>query len=177
MALDSSKSLRFKAFFRGTHFPSALARRARRRPADAGFTLIEILVVLTLVSILASSAGPAFGTYVGRLKTRNALNHIATDLAFARMAAVRSGNTATVRFVRSSVYQISVTGAAANPVRSVSLGKEYAGIVVEAPVASLTFNSRGLLTSGLGRGHIVVRMGTLRDSLAITPAGRVYRDF
>ena len=177
MAADSHKSLRCNGFFRGTHFPCMPGRGGRRGPAASGFTLIEILVVLTLVSILASAAGPAFGAYVGRLKTRNALNQIATDLAYARMAAVRSGNSSSVRFVRSSVYQISVTGAAVNPLRAVSLEKEYAGIVVEAPVAALTFNSRGLLTGGIGRGYIVVRMGTLRDSLAITPAGRVYRGF
>lgn len=173
-----AKSLRRLHFSRGTAFPSVsrVNRSFLRRAAD-GFSLIEIMVVLVLMGALLSAAGPAASGYIGRFKTRNALNQIAADLVYTRMAAVRSGSGSSMRFTGSSMYSIELAGGVSNPVKSVSLDREYAGIVVLPPVSTLTFNSRGLLTSAAGTGHIVVSFGALRDSLVITPAGRVYRDF
>jgi prepilin-type N-terminal cleavage/methylation domain-containing protein len=55
-------------------------RRNRRRPSLPGFTLVEVMVVLTLSSVLASLAVPA----VRLLKTRARTAVIANDGAARR---------------------------------------------------------------------------------------------
>jgi type IV fimbrial biogenesis protein FimT len=152
-------------------------RNLHSNRSRAGYSLMELLVVLVLVGILASLAGPAMGEYIGRLKTRRALDQITADLAYARMAAVRSGRRAVMRFQGPSDYSIEVVGDPTVPVRSVRLGSDYAGVVITPPGTTLEFNSRGLLVSALAREYLVVSLGSMRDSLILTPAGRVYRDF
>ena len=141
--------------------------------------MIELMTVLVLILIIASMAGPSMGNYVGRAKTRRALDRVANDIAFARTAAVREGRRATVDFgaVGSTSYTIELDGRAA-PIRTVSLGEEYPGVEVTPPTASrtLVFDSRGLLIS-TDPGTIVVRMAEQADSALITTAGRVYRAY
>lgn len=145
--------------------------------SEAGYTLMELLVVLVLVGVLASMAGPAMSEYIGRQKTRGALDQVAADLAYARIAAVRSGRRAVVTFVGPSDYRVEVVGDTIGAARTVRLGGDYAGVVITPPGATLEFNSRGLLVSALPEQYLVVSLGSTRDSLILTPAGRVYRDF
>lgn len=145
--------------------------------SEAGFSLMELLVVLVLVGVLASMGGPAMGEYISRQKTRRALDQVAADLSYARVAAVRSGRRAVVTFTGPSDYRVEVAGDTAAAMRIVRLGSDYAGVVVTPPGATLEFNSRGLLVSALPQQYLVVSLGSTRDSLILTPAGRVYRDF
>lgn len=164
---------------RGTGIPlgRGMATRIRTRP-DAGYSLVELLVVLLLVGLLATLAGPSLTGYVNRQKTRGALDRIAADLALARMSAVRTGHRSVVRFSGASGYRVEVEVAGGDEsLRRVELGKDYAGVVVLPPASAFEFNSRGLLATAPGSGIVVVSLGGSRDSLMITPAGRIYRDF
>jgi prepilin-type N-terminal cleavage/methylation domain-containing protein len=168
-------------FSPGTQIPFAPGMRTHaRRPADrGGYTMIEMLTVLVLILILASMAAPAMNSYVSHTKSRRALDRVANDIAFARMAAVREGRRATVDFgaAGSSVYTIELQGRA-SPVRTVNLGREYRGVAITPPTAArtLVFDSRGLLLSP-DPGTIVVRVAGAADSALLTTAGRVYRAY
>ena len=141
--------------------------------------MIEMLTVLVLVMIIASMAAPSMNSYVGHAKARRALDRVANDIAYARVAAIREGRRATVNFgaVGSTTYTIELQGRAA-AVRTVRLGQDYPGVQVTPPTAArtLVFDSRGLLVS-TDPGAITVRAGGQADSALITTAGRVYRDF
>ena len=51
------------------HNPTAARRANRRRPAAAaGFTLLELLVVLVILGLLASVTAPAVARYLGGAK-------------------------------------------------------------------------------------------------------------
>jgi type IV fimbrial biogenesis protein FimT len=60
-------------------------RRAR------GFTLLELLLAVTLVGVLASMALPSFGSAVSRQRLKSVSQTLAVDMAEARHEAVRSG--------------------------------------------------------------------------------------
>lgn len=151
--------------------------RLDRIRGTAGYSLMELLTVLVLVGIIASQAAPSLTSYVQRQKTRGALDRIAADVAYARVAAVRSGQHSIVRFSGPSEYRIEIRRDGQDALRQVGLAADYAGVVLLPPTETLEFNSRGLLVSNPGTGYIVVALGGTRDSLMITPAGRLYRDF
>ncbi|HEV2734059.1 MAG TPA: GspH/FimT family pseudopilin, partial [Longimicrobiaceae bacterium] len=65
---------------------------------NRGFTLLELLTVLVLLSIGASLAAPAFDRTVDRMRTRSALNRFAGDVYHARILAVRAGRPVVIRF-------------------------------------------------------------------------------
>jgi prepilin-type N-terminal cleavage/methylation domain-containing protein len=152
------------------HRPNPLSNRS-------GFSLIEMVVVLVLIFVIASFAVPSMQNYVGHGKNRRALDRVASDIALARMAAVRAGQRATITFTGSG-YTIQLQTNPVKTVRQVSLSSEYGGATVTAPTVdgTLVFDSRGLLVSS-GLGPVVVRVGDTADSAFVTGAGRVYRAF
>jgi prepilin-type N-terminal cleavage/methylation domain-containing protein len=142
-----------------------------------GFSMIEILAVLTIVAILATLAFPRISQWGTRNKASRALNLVATDVSFTRMRAIRGGNSATIRFSNTG-YTISVlgTGTAVNVLKTVDLTAEYPNIRITtspATAQSLVYDSRGLFRSG--PTHVVVQTGGVRDSITITALGKVDR--
>ena len=150
------------------------------RPAAGrrGHTLIEMLTVLVLIMVIASLAAPSMSSYVTRTKTRRALDRVANDIAFARMAAVRAGTPAIVDFSSATAYTVEIQTDPPSVVRRVLLANEFAGVRLTPPNADgeLVFDSRGLLrTTDLGA--IIATAGQSSDSAVITAAGRVYRAY
>ena len=72
-------------------------RCSRRYPA-AGYTLLEILLVIGLVGTLAATAVPLASTTVDHLHTAAAARHVAGRIAMARLDAVRRATTTALRF-------------------------------------------------------------------------------
>ena len=150
-------------------------RRFRR---DAGFSMIEILVVLAMMGIVAALAQPSLDSYVNRSKTRRALDRLTGDLAMARMLAVRSGDRAVLEISGGDSYRIWVESVPVDTIREVSLAQDYAGVEIVPPTSDgrLVFNGRGLLLDP-GTGRVVARIAGGADTLKITAAGRVYRAY
>ena len=71
------------AFFRGHGAAAALRSRA-------GFTMIEMLIVIALLGILLAFALPSFNGTLQRYRTSAAANQIANALQFARAEAIRT---------------------------------------------------------------------------------------
>lgn len=143
----------------------------------AGHTLIELLTVLVLLMVLVSIAAPSMRGQIAQNKTRRALDRVAADIAYARMAAVRNGTSTVVQFSGAS-YTVEVQSSPVRVVRSVELTRDYPGISLSPPTGDgrLVFNSRGLLVSSTP-GPIVAAQGSASDTAVITAAGRVYRAY
>lgn len=153
-----------------------------RRGHTAGFTLVELLAALVIVSILASLAAPRFDQMVFRARARGALNQFTADLAYARMLAVREGHRTVLRFTRTAgterchlpTYQLVVKATPERLVKQTRLELDSATCLDLGSVDSLAFNSRGLPATLNNRKVRVVR-GASADSLSISILGRVYR--
>lgn len=62
------------------------------RTKSAGFTLIELMIVLVIASVLIGIAIPSFRTMVQNNRMTSQVNEMSGALQFARMEAVKRGN-------------------------------------------------------------------------------------
>ena len=69
-------------------FPRQFAPRLR---STAGFTLVELMVVVSLLAILMGLAAPSFARLAKAAAISSAVNQFLADMRFARSEAVRRG--------------------------------------------------------------------------------------
>ena len=113
----------------------------------AGFTVIELLIVLTLSAIMMSFAGIALGSYFGRSSARRAAQIFSQDLSQARMFAVRAREPVVVRFFEGGLrYEIVTRDTGTEVVSrrfSNSDGVDLTAIALDLAGDSVVFNRRG----------------------------------
>lgn len=81
--------------------PKSVRQSAGLRRCMAGFTLIEMVTVVTIMAILAGMAAPSFQQFIGNQRLRNASYELMAALIQTRSEAV-ARNT-SVDLVRSGV--------------------------------------------------------------------------
>lgn len=62
----------------------------QRRAAASGFTLIELMTVVTIAAILITLGAPALGEFVADQRVRTTASDIVAEIAFARAKAIES---------------------------------------------------------------------------------------
>jgi type IV fimbrial biogenesis protein FimT len=67
-----------------------------KRSASAGFTLIELMVVVAIAALLQSLAAPAFRGFVNSMRLTAAVNSLFTSLLLARSEAIKRNGRAVV---------------------------------------------------------------------------------
>lgn len=70
-----------------------------------GFTLIEILIVLLILSITTTFSLLAIGDFGGRQKTINAANHFANYILMVKKEAILESNTLMIK-IRKNKYEV-----------------------------------------------------------------------
>jgi prepilin-type N-terminal cleavage/methylation domain-containing protein len=148
---------------------------------QAGFSLIELLAALVILSILSGLAVPRMSGVLTKSRLDNAANQLVGDIAYARMAAVRAAQRVEVEFT-SGGYRI-VRNGTAEPIKTMNLAREHAGMQLQVEgstgvegvvLATLAFDSRGVLRQGGGL-RVVLRREGRTAVLDITRAGQVRR--
>jgi type IV fimbrial biogenesis protein FimT len=65
------------------------------RNCGRGFTLIEVMVVVALLSVLLGLGAPAFSNYLANVRLRSAAETVLADLQEARTTAIRENSNFT----------------------------------------------------------------------------------
>lgn len=146
------------------------------RARQAGFTLIELMITVAILTIAASLAIPDFLRWYGQSQLRQATTEIATDLTLARMAGMNLNRSVdvTVQTSGGAVHISAVTSSSGVAVIKDKSFPTRVTSVVGSPV-SVSFSSMGVRTSG---GTGVQTIGVCdaygrQYSVTIIPAGKV----
>lgn len=74
----------------------SLDRTRPCRSNQRGFSLIELMVVITILGILIALAAPSFATLIARSSVTKAVNNFISDTQYARGEAMRRGKSVTI---------------------------------------------------------------------------------
>lgn len=125
------------------------------KAARGGFTLLEVLVVLSLAAIGLTFALLSFGGYFQRVNAERAAQVFAQDLTLARTWAVRSREPVVIRFYEASLwYEVETQSTATEVARrrfGVNADIDLTGVALDFPGDSVVFDLRGIADlSGVG---------------------------
>lgn len=137
-----------------------------------GFTLIELMVTVTVLAVMASLAAPSFRELLAAQRVRITAYNIVGDLVLARSEAVKRGENVTVTPISAAWNNgWSVNVASSAEVLS-GQGRVGSGVQFTTSPASITFDRNGrtslstVVRLGLSDG------GTRKRCISLDPLGR-----
>jgi prepilin-type N-terminal cleavage/methylation domain-containing protein len=135
----------------------------KHSPAIAGFTMIEVLVAISVAGILMAIAIPRFYAVLPGIRLTLATRQVATDLQLARMRAIAQRTNKTIVFTPPNLYSFDVD------TRNLSL--LFPGTTVAVAPGDPTFTTMG---SNAGATTIIrlTNNGVCR-TVTVNVAGRI----
>ncbi len=140
----------------------------------SGFTFIETLTVLVIVTTILSLGTPTFRRWLGRESVRAARHELSTHLARTRAAAVQRGCRAVLHlddtYSRVWVTSCRVQGLGIDTVGSVDDLAERFGVALDVDGDSIVFTPQGI---AYGTSWLTVNIsnGSFSKGIEISPLG------
>ncbi len=118
------------------------------RVRPSGFTLIELVVVLTLSALMLTVVGLGFSGYFQRSSARRAAQIFALDLTAARGYAMRSREAVVIRFYETSMWYEVQTQTTATEIARRRFGTnadiDLSAVALDFVGDSVVFSSSGI---------------------------------
>ena len=139
----------------------------------AGYTAIEMLIVVSIIGIMVASVMPRISRVVAEERIRKLQQAVVTDIERAFALANREHKPITVTY-STTTYVISVTDRTSGTV----LFNDYIGRFDEMSTTAITFVPSGGITifpMGLATGSLTITVtnGTYTRTVSATRAGQV----
>ncbi len=151
-----------------------------RRRGD-GFTLIEMLIVITVMGVLVAVLMPSMVTSFRQRATRGAVDRLALTHSLARATALRFGRVAELHIdAANRRFWVEVDTSGTGIRDTVGLMNDLAGqVTMSSDRSLLCFDSRGLTTTwdACESGDVLVQFSLQgrTDTLQTTVLGKVLR--
>lgn len=157
-----------------------------RKSKQAGFTLVELLIVIAIIGIAAGIAVPGIASWMAKVRLRSATSDLMVNLKMVRAEAVKRGQTCAVIFgqsVNGTTYDYIVFVDGDNNLEyagppndtllnSVLISTNYPGIILAANTfpnnddghPAVGFSSRGISRNNVSPNTFGVGTITLRNN-------------
>lgn len=144
-----------------------------RSGARPGFTAVELIIALTVLSIMLGLGLPKLAVARDRAAVRGAKQQVIAYLASARATAIRRGVPAQFHATDNTIWVTATTASAGRDTVGASkpLGSEYA--VTLTGTDSLLFDARGFVTNLAATQKFLVTRAEFSDSLCVSRAGLI----
>jgi len=163
-----------------------------KKTQNSGFTLLELMIAVLLISIGAATTVFTFRTFLPDIRLKAAVRNLDSDLMMARMVAIRERKNVGIIFdVANDRYDIFIDDGAGDStyaanrqldsgetvIKSVKIATDHLDVTIESAtfgggVANTTFNARGLPLGANGTVTLKNRNGKQRSAV-LTMLGRV----
>lgn len=139
-------------------------RQFLRRHRSIGFTLIELMVVVSIAAILLAMAGPSFSRFIDQQRLRNGSFDMVSDLLLARSEALTKQSVVVITPTSAGAdgwsigWSLNLVSAAGTPLaqRDGVPPKLRFDVRDAAPLGSLSFGRDGRITGG---NSITIQVG------------------
>ncbi|UBV42653.1 prepilin-type N-terminal cleavage/methylation domain-containing protein [Deinococcus taeanensis] len=110
------------------------------RPALQGFTLLEALLVLSILGIMLGVGAYSMLAYLGSRQLQEGSAQLASDLERVRSGALRYNTSATFELLDARSYRLTINGAAVTAVLPYNLTLQNAPLTLtySAPYSELS---------------------------------------
>lgn len=110
------------------------------RRAQAGLTLIELMVALTISAVLVMAAAPSFQDYISNARLRENGNALYSQMLFAQSEAIKRNNVVRLAVVGGSTLRVIDRS---DPANEVLVRESELSTGVTATVATVDFGGEG----------------------------------
>ena len=140
-----------------------------------GFTLIEIVMVLTLVGVIMTVGVPFFRNATTKQSVRSAMSAMVAMHARAKSIAIQRARTTALVLNASAGTAVIVSSGIGGTVDTVGRVESMAqrfGVTFTTTQTALMFSPRGIGTSTAGTTIIITKSG-FSDTVTVSAAGRL----
>jgi type IV fimbrial biogenesis protein FimT len=141
----------------------------------AGFTLIETMVVLALLAILASLAGPAMSRFVATQRVKSSASSLHLSLVKARSEAIKRNATVSVQPITGADWSTGWNVVSGTTVLDVtSANGQVAVTTTPSGLGMVSFRADGRSGTGAIEFDLGSAQATSSRCVSIDAAGRPY---